>query len=102
MIIVYYAGVGGVLFFFNDPATTEIYTYCHTLSLHGSLPISLPCGVMMRMPPGPVVQILPALSTFSPSGPPRPPGKRISSRGADRPPSGRTSDRKSTRLNSSH
>src|SRR3546814_12673025 len=29
------------LFFFNDTATTEIYTYCHTLSLHDALPISL-------------------------------------------------------------
>src|SRR3546814_18836988 len=26
-------------FFCNDPATTEIYTYCHPLSLHDSLPI---------------------------------------------------------------
>src|SRR3546814_14612767 len=26
-------------FFFNYPATTEIYTYCHTLSLHDALPI---------------------------------------------------------------
>src|SRR3546814_7629976 len=26
-------------FFFNDPATTEIYTYGHTLSLHAALPI---------------------------------------------------------------
>src|SRR3546814_9038787 len=26
--------------FFNDSATTEIYTYCHTLSLHDALPIS--------------------------------------------------------------
>src|SRR3546814_12860952 len=25
--------------FFNDTATTEIYTYCHTLSLHDALPI---------------------------------------------------------------
>src|SRR3546814_11677906 len=25
--------------FFNDTATTEIYTYFHTLSLHGALPI---------------------------------------------------------------
>src|SRR3546814_14953844 len=24
---------------FNDTATTEIYTYCHTLSLHDALPI---------------------------------------------------------------
>src|SRR3546814_10139402 len=29
-------------FFFNDTATTEIYTYCHTLSLHDALPISDP------------------------------------------------------------
>src|SRR3546814_8387338 len=27
-------------FFFNDPATTEIYTYLHTLSLRDALPIS--------------------------------------------------------------
>src|SRR3546814_20705117 len=27
-------------FLFNDTATTEIYTYCHTLSLHDALPIS--------------------------------------------------------------
>src|SRR3546814_10866776 len=26
--------------FINDPATTDIYTYCHTLSLHDALPIS--------------------------------------------------------------
>src|SRR3546814_16596174 len=26
--------------FFNDTATTEIYTYCHTLALHDALPIS--------------------------------------------------------------
>src|SRR3546814_17239049 len=29
-------------FFFKDTATTEIYTYCHTLSLPDALPI---CGV---------------------------------------------------------
>src|SRR3546814_15292068 len=28
-----------VVFFFNAPPTTEIYTYCHTLSLHAALPI---------------------------------------------------------------
>src|SRR3546814_16688390 len=27
-------------FFFNDTATTQIYTYCHTLSHHYALPIS--------------------------------------------------------------
>src|SRR3546814_14291454 len=29
-----------LFFFFNDPATTEIYTYCNTLPLHDALPIS--------------------------------------------------------------
>src|SRR5216110_3847001 len=29
-------------FFFNDTATTEIYTSSHTLSLHDALPISQP------------------------------------------------------------
>src|SRR3546814_17254353 len=29
-----------VFFFFNEPATTEIYTYVHTLALHDALPIS--------------------------------------------------------------
>src|SRR3546814_3210682 len=28
-----------VIFLFNDTATTEIYTYLHTLSLHDALPI---------------------------------------------------------------
>src|SRR3546814_17490663 len=30
----------GFCFFFNETATTEIYTYLHTLSLHDALPIS--------------------------------------------------------------
>src|SRR3546814_14676145 len=29
-----------LFFFFNDTATTEIYTYLHPLSLHEALPIS--------------------------------------------------------------
>src|SRR3546814_20604039 len=28
-----------LIFFFNDTATTQIYTYGHTLSLHDALPI---------------------------------------------------------------
>src|SRR3546814_325341 len=35
-----------LFFFFNDPATTEIYTYFPTLSLHDALPFCLP-----RLPP---------------------------------------------------
>src|SRR3546814_17475836 len=38
-------------FFFNDTATTEIYTYLHTLSLHDALPISAsPAGGCARLP----------------------------------------------------
>src|SRR5438046_7187517 len=36
------------LFFFNDPATTEIYT----LSLHDALPISAPMPAIHRQPAG--------------------------------------------------
>src|SRR3546814_4807960 len=44
-------------FFFNDTAPTEIYTYCHTLSLHDALPISrepaqLPRRQSPVLPPG--------------------------------------------------
>src|SRR5690606_41444947 len=66
-------------FFFNDAATTEIYT----LSLHDALPISQNSGRRRsgwRLCSGPV-------------GAPSPgPERRL----------GRTTDRKSTRLNSSH
>src|SRR3546814_6188395 len=45
--------------FFNDTATTEIYTYGHTLSLHDALPIwpphdlSAAAGTRLRLGPGP-------------------------------------------------
>src|SRR3546814_12202432 len=29
------------IFFCKDTATTDFYTYCHTLSLHDALPISI-------------------------------------------------------------
>src|SRR3546814_11409635 len=32
----------GIIFMLNSTATTEIYTYVHTLSLHDALPISGP------------------------------------------------------------
>src|SRR3546814_3293598 len=32
------------IFFFNDTATTDTYTYLHTLSLHDALPIFLALG----------------------------------------------------------
>src|SRR3546814_3871511 len=37
-------------FFFNDTATTEIYTYVHTLSRHDALPISLPASIGVYLP----------------------------------------------------
>src|SRR3546814_18532339 len=40
-------------FFFNDTATTEIYTYGHTLSLHDALPISTRAANAPRPRPRP-------------------------------------------------
>src|SRR3712207_9004503 len=77
--------VGDYIFFFNEPATPEIYT----LSLHDPLPISR----ARRAPPG-----------AAPGGRPRS-GWRSRSRGRrrrSRPRAPRCRDRKSTRLNSSH
>src|SRR3546814_11561825 len=39
------------LVFFNDTATTEIYTDGHTLSLHDALPISHRAGTDLRRGP---------------------------------------------------
>src|SRR2546421_12384325 len=78
-------------FFFNDTATTEIYT----LSLHDALPISAPC----RSPVRPTRR-----RTDSPATPP-PPRRSPAGSGAhrSRPASDVVEvDRKSTRLNSSH
>src|SRR5436190_23878588 len=66
------------VFFFNDTATTEIYT----LSLHDALPISPVRGCGDRSPPHS----------------PRPAPRALSPRRASAAPR----DRKSTRLNSSH
>src|SRR2546430_4375589 len=73
-----------IFFFFNDTATTEIYT----LSLHDALPICVVCK------PVPIVWIFASAS-----------GRFLSvlachPAGSVPPP--RTGDRKSTRLNSSH
>src|SRR3546814_20924104 len=38
-----------MLFFFHDTATSEIYTYCHTLSLHAALPYSRPTMLVMTL-----------------------------------------------------
>src|SRR2546422_9551342 len=73
-----------IIFFFNDTATTEIYT----LSLHDALPISRAVRPVER-----------ATARRA-----RGAQARARDRGADRLqlPRGRLQDRKSTRLNSSH
>src|SRR3546814_16491631 len=40
-------------FCFNDTATTEIYTYLHTLSLHDALPISSSVGAPQKFEASP-------------------------------------------------
>src|SRR5439155_22807746 len=84
-----------IFFFFNDPATTEIYT----LSLHDALPISPPPrrGGGKRHTHGLSWRRLPlAADTFPPRTGARAPGDRPV------PAMSRRADRKSTRLNSSH
>src|SRR3546814_9484117 len=55
MLVVHYTMI--VIFFFNDTATTDIYTYRHTLSLHDALPILLllklqrPAAQAQMLPP---------------------------------------------------
>src|SRR2546426_297822 len=70
-------------FFFNDTATTEIYT----LSLHDALPIFRDAGVHRDCadPPGPLAQQV-----------------RVIQHGSGAHGVAREQDRKSTRLNSSH
>src|SRR2546429_5245967 len=70
-------------FFFNDTATTEIYT----LSLHDALPISYP---------------RPMLKVRNISASPIPPARRSVSKTAGTGQAWPVPDRKSTRLNSSH
>src|SRR2546422_9751620 len=74
-------------FFFNDTATTEIYT----LSLHDALPISHVCRALR---PHRAAVLPRARSTL-------PLSERRAPRGS-RPSALRSRDRKSTRLNSSH
>src|SRR3546814_20070121 len=97
-------------FFFKLTATTEIYTYCHTLSLHDALPIYLRLSGADPVP----VRIRPDLggrgddhlrASADDAG-----GDAGAGRGAggsarawpDDRLHGHAEDRKSTRLNSSH
>src|SRR3712207_8001914 len=80
--------------FFNDTATTEIYT----LSLHDALPIFTPLvsrNSSSRAPPAPFQQACASHEPRSPAGG----GLRVA---RSRRPGGSHRDRKSTRLNSSH
>src|SRR3546814_1273466 len=45
-----------IFFFFNDTATTEIYTYLHTLSLHDALPILK--GISLEIPKGKTIALV--------------------------------------------
>src|SRR2546427_9675996 len=74
-----------LFFFFNDTATTEIYT----LSLHDALPISVPAGDDRRPGAGP-----------EHTGPEIPMPAAVLHRPMPSAPT--AADRKSTRLNSSH
>src|SRR2546430_16125901 len=78
---VYRAARGRIFFFFNDTATTEIYT----LSLHDALPISQ------------AEKVAQTFEAARKAGRCR--GRRKERRGRAAPA---TQDRKSTRLNSSH
>src|SRR2546430_15985472 len=79
-----------IFFFFNDTATTEIYT----LSLHDALPICAGVGVMLTASANVVQSAFPASEQGEISGLSRSVSNLGSSLG--------TADRKSTRLNSSH
>src|SRR3712207_8836814 len=75
-----------MFFFFNDTATTEIYT----LSLHDALPICRTSHRLHDVPAHRVARDVPLAAA----------GDRL--HGAAVPLSAETQDRKSTRLNSSH
>src|SRR3712207_6997572 len=81
--------VSWLLFFFNDTATTEIYT----LSLHAALPI-FPVGLCLTDGNGALIEANPALAKHLGAALQRLRGKPLSVY--------LTQDRKSTRLNSSH
>src|SRR3712207_7378230 len=80
-----------MVFFFNDTATTEIYT----LSLHDALPI---CGAEQRVLGAPRHPPADVEGQRRPVHPRR--RQRVARAGRER--AGAAEDRKSTRLNSSH
>src|SRR3712207_7781063 len=90
-----------LIFFFNDTATTEIYT----LSLHDALPISQRAARPAVHPALPR-HLRPGGAGHRPTAgrgdPPAAPGRRPHQPPHGRSTVGRRRDRKSTRLNSSH
>src|SRR3546814_10921820 len=93
-------------FYFDSPATTEIYTYVHTLSLHDALPIYGRRAVHHRLGGDAVAQESQRRHDLE-----RRPGRIAGGRRSVLPLRARTTrcgedppglDRKSTRLNSSH
>src|SRR3546814_20918533 len=87
-------------FFFNATATTEIYTYCHTLSLHYALPLSLVnMSSLLLAPLGGLLGLLIAGMEVSM---PVYIGLLMLSASSRKTRSCSSTDRKSTRLNSSH
>src|SRR3546814_21109090 len=89
-LVLYIGLVCVIVLFLNDTATTEIYTYCHTLSLHDALPIWSSRRVWSAT--------LWTLSGSTLRNPCQPRRKPVTSQ----PRSSAERDRKSTRLNSSH
>src|SRR3546814_20459082 len=71
------------VFFFNDTATTEIYTYGHTLSLHDALPISGSEATRRKASGEAGSRCIVVLQSI-PSGQVRPPQHAFASAGAGR------------------
>src|SRR3712207_7719761 len=84
-----------VFFFFNDTATTEIYT----LSLHDALPICTSRSSRPETATERSARSSTSAATAVTSSPTRP---AVARRSSARTTHGPTADRKSTRLNSSH
>src|SRR3546814_20325945 len=85
-----------IMLYFNDTATTETYTYCHTLSRRDALPIECAARIdfgsaairvkrIQALEKGCFVTLVQRVPKFF-----------------HRPLEAKKSDRKSTRLNSSH
>ena len=87
-----------IFFFFNDTATTEIYT----LSLHDALPIYRATGDDSTIPPAPVRPGIQPLPQYSRHGAAYEEARSRCPARFEMPSSGSCRDRKSTRLNSSH